>query len=153
MERPSTVIRSTGPSAGEWELHQPTIKRLYLDQDRTLPDVMKIMQQQYSFKASTKMFKRRLTLWKMDSKNLKKSEVKQIAHMKVVQDAAGKRSAFQIKGRQIDARDVVRYVNTHGFSTLVDYVQASSPFVNDDEVICLYASPVAIFNRGDPEFP
>jgi hypothetical protein len=101
---------------------------------------MGIMQQQYDFKASPKMYKNHFSLWKMGNKNLKKPGIKQIAHTKVARDAAGKRSVFKIKGRQIDEQNVLRYVKRHVFSTLMDYVRAVSPFGHDDEIVC-YTPP------------
>ena len=136
MENPSTVKILAGPSPREWELHRPTIRRLYLDEDWSLPRVMRIMQKEHRFKASTKMYKSRFKSWKMDSKNLKKAEIKQIAQTMVVRDAAGKRSAFQYRGRQLNEQNVVRHVKKHGFSTVADYVEAASPFAHNDEIRC-----------------
>lgn len=136
MEHSSNIARSVGPTAEEWQLHRPTIKRLYLDEDRTLPDVMRIMQQQHSFKASTKMYRSRLSLWKIDNKNLRKAEIKQIAHTKVTRDAAGKKSVFKVKGRDVSEGSVLRYVKKHGFSKWVDYVRAASPFEYDNQIVC-----------------
>lgn len=39
-------------SPGDWELHKPTIKRLYLDEDRTLPRVRQIMETEHNFHAT-----------------------------------------------------------------------------------------------------
>ena len=43
------------PTSGDWESHRHTIIRLYMDEDRTLKDVMKIMRTQHSFNATVKM--------------------------------------------------------------------------------------------------
>jgi tetratricopeptide (TPR) repeat protein len=63
---PSTVeFRSsqTVPTKEAWEAHRATIIRLYRDEDRTLKDVMQIMQAQHDFRATAKMYKSRLTAW------------------------------------------------------------------------------------------
>lgn len=36
----------------EWQNHFETIKRLYLEEDRTLADVKAIMQREYNFRAT-----------------------------------------------------------------------------------------------------
>src|SRR5258708_30098314 len=46
-----------------WEAYRATIIRLYRDEDRTLKDVMQIMQAQHDFRATAKMYKSRLTAW------------------------------------------------------------------------------------------
>lgn len=39
------------PFNERWELLKPTIERLYIDEKRKLPDVMKILKDQYGFDA------------------------------------------------------------------------------------------------------
>ena len=36
----------------DWKTHKPAIKRLYIDQNKSLPETMQAMDEQYSFKAS-----------------------------------------------------------------------------------------------------
>lgn len=67
----------------------------------------------------------------MDCKYLKKSEVKQIVHAKVARNAAGKRSAFKSKKRQIDLASVQRYLKKHGFPSLEAFDRVASPFTHD----------------------
>ncbi|KAL1880054.1 hypothetical protein Daus18300_001417 [Diaporthe australafricana] len=50
-------------SEAEWADHQPLIKKLYVDEGRTLQDVMEIMKRDHNFNASTKMFKTRIKTW------------------------------------------------------------------------------------------
>ncbi|KAI8632802.1 Clr5 domain-containing protein [Xylariaceae sp. FL1651] len=49
----------------DWDAHQETIRRLYLDEKRPLKDVVVIMESQYGFRATAKMYKTRLAKWKM----------------------------------------------------------------------------------------
>ena len=65
-----------------WETHRPTIKRLYLDEDKPLKDVIAIMQRDYDHKATVKMYKNRITKWGLE-KNFKANEMKAIARKKV----------------------------------------------------------------------
>ncbi|KAI1329946.1 Clr5 domain-containing protein [Xylariaceae sp. FL0255] len=49
----------------DWDAHQGTIRRLYLDEKRPLKDVVVIMESEYGFRATAKMYKTRLAKWKM----------------------------------------------------------------------------------------
>ena len=137
MDQPSTCTKiSEGPSPDMWEQHRSTIKRLYLDEDKTLPQIKQIMEHEFKFKATSKMYKRRFTLWKIDGKNLKRAEVKQIARRKVERDAVGKSSRFSKKGREVDMADVRQYLRKHGFSTLEQFNQAASPGAYNGDIVC-----------------
>jgi len=37
---------------GDWEPQKPTIKRLYMDEDRKLKDVAEIMEKDFNFRAT-----------------------------------------------------------------------------------------------------
>jgi tetratricopeptide (TPR) repeat protein len=135
MEQPLTKV-SEGPSDDIWGLYRSSIKRLYLDEDKTLPQVMEIMKRDYDFKASIKMYKRRLGLWKLDGKNLKRPEVKQIARRKVERDAVGKSSKFFIKGREVHMDNIRRYLKKQGISSLEELDQVPSPVTYNCDVVC-----------------
>ncbi|POS81026.1 hypothetical protein DHEL01_v200599 [Diaporthe helianthi] len=47
----------------QWEAHKPIIKTLYLDQERSLKEVMEIMKSKYGLDASPKLFKARIKRW------------------------------------------------------------------------------------------
>ena len=117
-------------------MYQQTIEQLYLESNIKLLQVMEIMARDHNFKASVKMYKRRLTRWKADGKNLKRNQVKQIGRRKVERDAVGLQSSFLIKGREIDMKKVLRYVRKHGFQSLEDFMQAASPSADGSEVSC-----------------
>jgi tetratricopeptide (TPR) repeat protein len=139
MDQPSTKI-SEGPSPDIWELHRSTIKRLYLNEDKTLPQIKQIMEHEFKFKATSKMYKRRFTLWKIDGKNLKKAEIKEIARRKVERDAVGKSSSFSKKGREVNMADVRQYLRKHGFSSLDQFNRAASPGEYTGDIVCLTPS-------------
>jgi hypothetical protein len=119
-----------------WDTHRATIKRLYLDEGKTLPQVMVVMLTDHNFKASVKMYKRRLTSWKLDNKHLKRNQVKQIARTKVVRETAGKSTAFLSKGQRVDEEKVRQYVKKHGYSSLEEFDQAASPLTPDKDIVC-----------------
>ena len=104
-----------------WEIHRPTIKKLYLDEGRTLKDVMAIMRQDYGHKATVKMYKNRFTMWNF-GKNNRAKEMEAIARKKLERDALGKASVFQIRGQQIEIRDVFKYFKRRGYKSLEEVV-------------------------------
>ena len=96
-----------GPGAETWETHRSTIKRLYLDEKKTLNEVMTTMQKDYGLKATIKMYKSRITKWAL-AKNCKAKEMKALARNKVQRDDISKASSFRTKGRQIGIGQVLR---------------------------------------------
>ena len=106
-----------GPGAEIWETYRPTIKRLYLDEDKPLKDVMIIMQRDHRLKATVKMYKGRIKKWGLD-KNCKANEMKAIARKKVERDAVGKASLFKIRGRPIEIEEVFRHFKRKSFNSL-----------------------------------
>ena len=97
----------SGPRAEIWEIHRPTIKRLYLDEGKTLKEVMATMEKDYGLKATIKMYKSRITKWAL-AKNCKAKEMKAIARSKVQRDDVGKTSSFRIRDRQVENVQVLR---------------------------------------------
>jgi hypothetical protein len=51
------------PSKSDWEEHRTRILQLYMHEGKTLKEIMQIMQEKYSFKATIKMYKNRLKCW------------------------------------------------------------------------------------------
>ena len=96
----------SGPGPEIWENHRSTIKRLYLDEDKTLNEVMATMRKDYGLKATIKMYKSRIAKWAL-AKNCKAKEMKAIARKKVQRDL-GKASSLRIRGRQADIEEGLR---------------------------------------------
>ena len=97
----------SGPGAEIWEIHRSTIKRLYLDEDKTLNEVMATMRKDYGLKATIKMYKSRITKWAL-AKNCKAKERKASARRKVQRDGICKASSFCIRGRQVEIEEGLR---------------------------------------------
>ncbi|KAI1390288.1 Clr5 domain-containing protein [Hypoxylon trugodes] len=69
-DEPSSVNRERGRSTNDaWEGHRSLIERLYIDENKTLSEVMGIMESEHDFKASVKMYKTRLARWRL-TKNI-----------------------------------------------------------------------------------
>ena len=97
----------SGPGAEIWETHRSTIKRLYLDEEKTLKEVMATMQEAYGLKATIKMYKSRITKWAL-AKNCRAKKMKAIAREKVQRDSIVKASSFLTMGRQVKIKEVLR---------------------------------------------
>lgn len=48
----SLVVQRRAKYDSAWETHKPTIRRLYIDEGRSLKEVMEIMKTRYGFEAS-----------------------------------------------------------------------------------------------------
>ena len=106
LENEIVEVKS-GPGAEIWETHRSTIKRLYLDEEKTLKEVMATMQKDYGLKATIKMYKSRITKWAL-AKNCKAKKMKAIAREKVQRDDIDKASSFLIMGREVKIEEVLR---------------------------------------------
>ncbi|KAJ8108080.1 hypothetical protein ONZ43_g6537 [Nemania bipapillata] len=91
--------RSQQHTAQVWESHKEEIRRLYLDENRPLKEVMAIMRQR-GFRATVRMYKSRFDKWGF-SKNNSKREVVTMLQVQRQRNALGKRTTFQRNGREI----------------------------------------------------
>ncbi|KAG6353658.1 hypothetical protein INS49_005366 [Diaporthe citri] len=60
---PKTSSGGRCPSRYDWSKHMPTIKHLYIEEDKTLKEVMGIMEKEHNFIATARMYKIRLKKW------------------------------------------------------------------------------------------
>ncbi|KAI1201110.1 hypothetical protein F5X97DRAFT_58939 [Nemania serpens] len=91
--------RSQQHTAQVWESHKEEIRKLYLDENRPLKEVMTIMRQR-GFRATVRMYKSRFDKWGF-SKNNSKREVVTMLQVQRQRNALGKRTTFQRNGREI----------------------------------------------------
>ncbi|TDZ32366.1 hypothetical protein C8035_v012476 [Colletotrichum spinosum] len=84
-----------------WGRMRATITRLYQDEGRPLKEVKKIMERDYHFYATQRMFKTRVVRWGLDKK-LKEAEVIHMLNVKRQRLAAGKDSIFTVRGQNVD---------------------------------------------------
>ncbi|KAE8451744.1 hypothetical protein EG329_003201 [Mollisiaceae sp. DMI_Dod_QoI] len=66
------------PTRRDWEAYRTIFTHLYLTENRSLKEVMSIMEDQYKFRATPRMFKRKVTDWNLN-KNYKAAEREAIA--------------------------------------------------------------------------
>jgi hypothetical protein len=73
------------------------------------------------------MWKSKITEWGLD-KNNKKEDVLAILRKKAERDAAGKKTVFKLRGREVDFKDIERYATRNHISeTTVGDLVASHP--------------------------
>ncbi|KAM0327681.1 hypothetical protein ACHAQA_005975 [Verticillium albo-atrum] len=92
-----------------WETKRPLITRLYQEEKKSLREVMEIMERDYHFVATVKMYKSRIWKWGLDKK-LKGDEVLAILILKRDRDALNRPSEFRIRGQLVDFENIRRYV-------------------------------------------
>ncbi|KAK2613171.1 hypothetical protein N8I77_000098 [Diaporthe amygdali] len=63
MEEAAALKRGDWPPFSYWEDYKPIIRRLYIDENRTLQEVIEILENEFDLKASAKMYKSRFRIW------------------------------------------------------------------------------------------
>ncbi|KAI8625309.1 hypothetical protein F5Y19DRAFT_489801 [Xylariaceae sp. FL1651] len=65
MAEPRTTrrVKARGPPASSWFAHRGNIKRLYIDEDKTLEETRKLMKEKYNFDATPQMYKEKFGDW------------------------------------------------------------------------------------------
>ncbi|KAL9074805.1 MAG: hypothetical protein Q9157_004237 [Trypethelium eluteriae] len=119
------VSSATWANPGDWHGHKQTIKRLWIDEDRPLKDVMAVMEKDYGLKGTAKMYRSRIKSWGLDNKNNRENNMKTIVRKKLQRDAVGKRSVFFVKGRKVNSDEIVRYCKRKGIDpdSAIDFIE------------------------------
>ncbi|KAF7513310.1 hypothetical protein GJ744_009731 [Endocarpon pusillum] len=68
-----SLAQPSYPTSRQWTDIKPIFTKLYIAEDRTLKEVQKLLERDYNFLASERMYKGRIKSWKLH-KNLKKDE-------------------------------------------------------------------------------
>ncbi|KAI0173556.1 Clr5 domain-containing protein [Hypoxylon sp. FL1284] len=95
----------------DWATQRPYITTLcmsILDENRTLKEIMKIMQEEHQFFATVRMYKARFQKWGIEKK-IKAEEAVEIFRQQTARAAAGKPTVAYIRGRRIDPDRLQRY--------------------------------------------
>ncbi|KAH8755387.1 hypothetical protein F5883DRAFT_571193, partial [Diaporthe sp. PMI_573] len=80
---------------------QLTIQKLYIDKNKTLSELSKILGTQHSFHASPKQYKNRFKQWGL-WKNLSTNDAARLIQIKVSRDSIGKTSTFMRAGQKLN---------------------------------------------------
>ncbi|KAN0092365.1 hypothetical protein V8E51_018212 [Hyaloscypha variabilis] len=113
-------------SRAEWNRFRPLIKRLYVDEEKTLKEVIAIMERDYGHRASIKMYKARIKKWNLDKKT-KEAEAWALLRKKLQREAVGKESAFRVRGKTVTIDDVLRYFKRKGILDPETQTRAAGP--------------------------
>ncbi|XXG93943.1 hypothetical protein Hte_000193 [Hypoxylon texense] len=102
--------RYNGPAKdGDWANYRDTITSLYLDQNKSLKEVMRIMREEYYFFATEKMYKIRFNKWGLHKK-LRAHQVAELLVQRGKRAAVGKTSVSFVHGRKIDSDRLNTYL-------------------------------------------
>ncbi|EFQ26072.1 hypothetical protein CGRA01v4_14515 [Colletotrichum graminicola] len=123
-----------------WETKRPIITRLYQEENKSLKEVMEIMQRKHHFVATVKMYKSRIWKWGLDKK-LKGDEVLAIMLLKQDRDVLKKPTEFRIRGQLVDLENIGRYLKRNP-SVMAKFKAGQIPSAQTAlEVTCRTPSP------------
>ncbi|KAL3291736.1 hypothetical protein RB213_000522 [Colletotrichum asianum] len=115
-----------------WTCHQGVITRLYKDENRPLKEVKQIMETEYFFHATERMYKTRIKRWGLDKK-FKEAEILAMLKHKRYRDAVGKDTRFAIRNQDVDWGRVVHYLKRR--PDLQDTLRLSAAAGSDKYVV------------------
>ena len=117
---------TTSYSADEWKEKRPLITRLYHEERKTLREVRTILEQNYGFTPTERMYKSRLHQWGLDKKK-KEHEMLDIIRAGLKQRSGSKDVSMQIRGRKVTYEDAMHYFSRKGIrnpESLLDNVES-----------------------------
>ncbi|KAF7955624.1 hypothetical protein EAE96_004550 [Botrytis aclada] len=115
MLPPSKVTARPAPkehSPEEWERQRLVFTQLYATEDKPLKEVMKIMENEYGFRATPRQYKRRIEQWKLN-KNIKENDMRVMSRKDLKRKREGKNSEFRISGREIENKKIQRFAQRY----------------------------------------
>ncbi|KAL8782173.1 MAG: hypothetical protein Q9213_005644 [Squamulea squamosa] len=92
----------------DWDEYRDIIQRLYVAEDKSLPEVVAEMEEKYQFVATERQYKRRISEWHLD-KNVKDEEMRAIIAVEAIRLRQGKKSTFYVRGRLVDPKKIDRF--------------------------------------------
>ncbi|KAI4598488.1 hypothetical protein KJ359_002898 [Pestalotiopsis sp. 9143b] len=111
-----------GPGRDEWETHKDVIEMLYCERELPLKDVARIMQQDYGFRGTTRMYKVRFKQWGF-RKNLTKAETIDVWD----QASSGPAQLPVVRGRRIGPKRLRDQVESFNRRTSFDRSCTAAP--------------------------
>ncbi|KAI0554049.1 hypothetical protein F4679DRAFT_394547 [Xylaria curta] len=132
-------------TANAWANHRPFITALYRDQNKTLKETMRIMEEKYEFYATLRMYKARFQQWGIEKK-IKAEDAVEIFRQQMARAKAGKPSVAYIRGRRINPDRLQRYRYRAAPVVSEQILKAekelaSSPSNTSSDIICRTPSP------------
>lgn len=141
-DHPSFSWRAAGPTQQQWIDIKGVFTQLYIGENRRLKDVRAILAKKHGFNASEKMFKRRITEWKIH-KNYKAKEKELLAkRMKACVEAGNDVHSISFRGRPLKLDRVKRhYRSDKRFAQLWEKLSQSPDDISVDEAPVKEESP------------
>ncbi|RDW68827.1 uncharacterized protein DSM5745_08587 [Aspergillus mulundensis] len=137
----------------EWQAFRPEIQRLYIDENKTLPEVRRHLESRYGFRGTKTQYERRLKKWGL-VKNQKVSDLewKFIGRRIHKRKLAGKHKSDVYKyGRQVPPGTVKTAVyGGKAYVPTTMLARESSPSTPDSILVCSPASPGLHFSSKHP---
>ncbi|KAK4186698.1 ankyrin repeat-containing domain protein [Podospora australis] len=102
------------PSASrtEWEAHRSSIEDLYSHQEKSLCQVMKVMEQLHGFSATKKMYKKQIRAWGL-GKNVRTHEMKAMIRIEERRRKEGKATHFFLRRKPVNPSKIRRFANRY----------------------------------------
>ncbi|KAF8243754.1 hypothetical protein K440DRAFT_663924 [Wilcoxina mikolae CBS 423.85] len=91
----------------QWERHREAIKNFYLTDGHKLPELRKIMERDYGFRATPQQYKTKLKAWKIE-KSLPRRKVLPMIRKHDQRQAEGKRTVFTFHGQPVSNEKLER---------------------------------------------
>ena len=138
----------------DWNAHKESIKSLYIEQDVSLDDLVKIMNER-GFKATKGQFERRLRSWKM-FKNLQEKQWKVVIKKIKIRKAQSLSSDVYFHGRRLPSPKVRKAIQRYDLPKrlsspspspdMMEGIQVSTPLRSPS---CTPSLPLSHFNGND----
>ncbi|PVH70403.1 hypothetical protein DL98DRAFT_136415 [Cadophora sp. DSE1049] len=109
--------RSRQYSTEAWDAIKPLIKKFYIDDNKSLPQLMAMLSEKHDFHPTVKMFKRKFELWNF-AKNITDKTARPLLDQKTVSDATGRLTILGPHGRPVDERRLRKYLRRKGRTPL-----------------------------------
>ncbi|KAK6948642.1 hypothetical protein Daesc_010412 [Daldinia eschscholtzii] len=145
----ATPQRYNGPAKdGDWNNYRDVITTLYLEQNKSLKEVMRIMREEYYFFATEKMYKIRFNRWGLHKK-LRAHQVAELLLQRGRRAAEGKPSVSYVHGRKVDADRLNAYLRRVSPTSKKELVELLSGKLDSidaqkrsiEEIVCRTPSP------------
>ena len=139
--------RIVGPTQQQWIDIKNLFTQLYIGQNRKLKEVRAILSKNHGFNASEKMFKRRITEWKIH-KNYKAKDKELLAkHVRACVDAGHDVRKVSFRGRPVKLDRVKRHYRTdERFTQLWEQLSESPEAVSANGISVKQESPSSLSN-------
>ncbi|KAI0009260.1 hypothetical protein F4779DRAFT_627948 [Xylariaceae sp. FL0662B] len=131
-------------STDDWAAQKDYITRLW-DENKTLKEIIQIMQDDHQFYATVRMYKARFQKWGIEKK-IKAEEAIEIFRQQTARAAAGKSTVAYVRGRRIDPDRLQRYRYRAAPGVSKRIMRAEKGMANSDstrlsQIICRTPSP------------